>query len=303
MNYEIKSKFNNKLYNQKLLPYRSSNWNYNIDVNNMISDDKNEIYKIREKIRNIEGEIRETEKYFEKLSINNKNYIPEYIKNLGQEEKSQINEIIYNKINTFNLAVTRKNIMKKEIQDILLKNEKNNNPNIAISIENIGDFNTNNNTNNSIFSKGNNKIKKINNYNHLPSIRNNQNIRIINKNIETPAKLKSIENLSDNKISVKNNGNVNKSYINPNKRQNKYKIIKGNDIKTINLSKDYTDRRFIGFKNEFDEKYNEFKKPFELLLKRNNKNYSKLFNKLSFNNINQIKNKNTSSNNNSINNI
>ena len=81
-------------------------------------------------------------------------------------------------------------------------------------------------------------------------------------------------------------------------------IIKGNDIKTINLSKDYTDRRFIGFKNEFDEKYNEFKKPFELLLKRNNKNYSKLFNKLSFNNnINPIKNKNTSTNINNINDI
>ena len=300
MNYEIKSKFNNKLYGQKLLPYRSSNWNYNIDVNNMIIDDKNDLYKIREKLSNIEDEIRETEKYFEKLSINNKNYLPEYIKNLGQEEKSQINEIVYNKINTFNLAVTRKNIKKKEIQDILLWNEKNNNPNISISIENVGDFNTNNNTKNNIFSKGNNKIKKINNYNPLPSIRNKNNIRIINKNIETPAKFKSIDNLSDNKISIKNNVNINKSYINPKKKENKYKIVKGNDIKTINLSKDYTDRRFIGFKNEFDEKYNEFKKPLELLLKRNNKDYSKLFNKLSFNNINPIKNKNTSPNNKNI---
>jgi len=303
MNYEIKSKFNNKLYGQKLLPYRSSNWNYNIDVYNMISDDKNDLHKIREKLKNDEDEIRVTEKYFEKLSINNKNYLPEYIKNLGHEEKSQINEIIYNKINTFNLAVTRKNIKKKEIQDILLKSEKSNNPNINISIENVGDFNTNNNTKNSLFSKGNNKIRKINNYNPLPSIRNNQNIRIINKNIETPAKLQSIDNHSDNKISLNNNGNVNKSYINENKRQNKYKIIKGSNIKTINLSKDYTDRRFIGFKNEFDEKYNEFKKPFELLLKRNNKNYSKLFNKLSFNNINQNKNKNTIPNINSTNDL
>ena len=78
--------------------------------------------------------------------------------------------------------------------------------------------------------------------------------------------------------------------LNSNNGQSKSKIYKKNDIKTINLSNDFIERRFMGYKNEFDEKYNEFKRPLELLLKRNNKNYSKIVNKLPFNNYNNIKN-------------
>ena len=168
--------------NQKLLPYRSTNWNYEIDVNNMINDGYNDMHKIREKIKNIEDEIKETEKYFEKLSINNKNYLPEYIKNLKQDEKDQINEIIYNKINTFNLAVTKKNTIKKEIQNILSISEKNSNPNIKININNtennIGNFKTNNSTKSDLNSPRINKLKKLNNSNVLPNIKANKNIKI-----------------------------------------------------------------------------------------------------------------------------
>ena len=298
INYEVKSKFIHNMNNQKLLPYRSTNWNYEIDVNNMINDGYNDMHKIREKIKNIEDEIKETEKYFEKLSINNKNYLPEYIKNLKQDEKDQINEIIYNKINTFNLAVTKKNTIKKEIQNILSISEKNSNPNIKININNtennIGNFKTNNSTKSDLNSPRINKLKKLNNSNVLPNIKANKNIKIkiIENNIEHPQN--NSKNTNENKIkraSLKKSDNINYiRYLN-NNDPNKYRIIKGNEIKTINLSKDYIDKRFIGFKNEFDEKYNEFKKPFELLLKKNS-NYSKLFNKYSFNIINNNNNEN-----------
>lgn len=280
INYEIKSKLNYNLYGQKLLPYRSTTWNYDIDVNNMINNGYNDFKKIKEKIKNIEDEIKETEKYFDKISMNNQNYLPEYIKNLNQDEKDQINEIIYNKINTFNLAVIRKKVMKKEIQNILLKSSKKHNQSI-----------NKDNTNNNINTKNNNKenkllspqAKKI--YNKpLP------NIKIINNNnsIEEPTTIKSISNRSKSKKVNKISLRKKEEYNCLNTNSNNSKISKGNVLKTLNLSKDYTDRRFIGYKNEFDEKYNEFKKPFELLLKRNKKNYSKLFNKLSFNNINNI---------------
>ena len=259
IDYEIKNKFNKNLYGQKLLPYRSTAWNYNIDVNNMINDGNIDLNKIKEKLKNIENEIRETEKYFEKISISNKYYLPQYIKNLKQDEKEQINEIIYNKINTFNLAVTRKNTMRKEIQSILSKSE--NKKKYNININNIVN-------------------KKLNNHiNSLPTLKKDKNPNSLINHTES----NHSENKKKYKISLRKKED-NNSYMNTN--LNKSKITKGNELKTINISKDFIDKRFLGCKNEFDEKYNEFKKPFELLLRKTNKNYSQLVNKLSFNNIN-----------------
>ena len=282
IHYEVKNKFNLNVYGQKLLPYRSTSWNYNIDVNNMINDGYIDLQKIRDQIKSIEKEIKETEKYFDKISINNKNYLPEYIKNLNQNERDQINEIIYNKINTFNLAVTRKNVMKKEIHIILLKSAKKRNVNTEV-----------NNTESSIMSKINNnqestlnspRLKKRDNKN-LPNIKN-INIKIINNNKDAKATVKPISNRSRNKKINKITLRKKEESTILNTNFTNTKISKGNAIKALNLSKDNTDQRFIGYKNEFDEKYNEFKKPFEFLLKRNHKNYSKLFNKLSFTNNN-----------------
>ena len=225
----------------------------------MINDGNIDLNKIKEKLKNIENEIRETEKYFEKISISNKYYFPQYIKNLKQDEKDQINEIIYNKINTFNLAVTRKNTMKKEIQNILSKSEKKKKFN-NIKISNI-------------------ENKKLNNHiNSLPTLKNDK----INN-----TEMNHSENKKIYKISLKKK-DENTSYLNTN--INKSKTRKGNELKTINISKDFIDKRFLGYKNEFDEKYNEFKKPFEVLLRRNNKNFSQMVNKLSFNNIKNISN-------------
>ena len=284
INYEIKRKFNNKLYNN-LLPFRSTNWNYNIDVNDMVTDGIHNLEKIKEKINNLKEEIRETEKHFETVSINNKNYFPEYIKNLKKEEKEQINEIIYNKINAFNLAVTRRNTMKKEIKIILSKTEKKKELN----------NNKDNNISNSMSKRDNNRLtNRSNKFND-----HKKPVLILNKddtgnNNDSPKKIKTINNSYSknrnarngiNNISLKrSNEEDNYNYLNMN--LNKYKLVKKNKLKSINLSKDFTDKRFLGYKNEFDEKYNEFKRPFEFLLKRNNKNYSKLANKLSFINFN-----------------
>ena len=284
INYEIKTKFNKNLYGQKLLPYRSTTWNYNIDINHMINDRYNDLHKIKLKLQNIEKDIKETEKNFENISINNNNYLPEYIKNLKQEEKEQINEIIYHKINTFNLAVTRKNTMKKEIQTILLKSEKKkNNLNINNTENNINNINTinSNNTETTLYSS---KKKKLNNDKTLPILAKENSI---NKSTKKPIIIKHKTNRSLNK-------KLNKLIL-KNKEDNihlnrKIKLNEKNEIKTINLTNDFIERRFIGYKNEFDEKYNEFKKPFELLLRKNNKNFSQLVNKLSFNNIKNISN-------------
>jgi hypothetical protein len=281
IHYEVKNKFNHNVYGQKLLPYRSTSWNYNIDVNNMINDGYNDLQKVREQIKSIEKEIKETEKNFDRISINHKNYLPEYIKNLNQNEKDQINEIIYNKINTFNLAVTRKNVMKKEIHNILLKSAKKSNINTEV-----------NNTQSSIISKSTNKNResslnspgsKKKDNKPLPNIKNIKIKKVNNKNVNTLTVKPSSNRSKNNKLNKISLRKKEESTI-LNTNYNYTKISKGNAIKALNLSKDNMDQRFIGFKNEFDEKYNEFKKPFEFLLKRNNKNYSKLFNKLSFTN-------------------
>ena len=283
INYEIKTKFNNTiLYGQKLFPYCSTAWKYNLDVSNLIKDGNTDLEKIKKKIKNVENEIRESEKYFEKISINDKNYLPKYMKNLKQEDKEQINEIIFNKINTFNLAVTRKNTIKNEIQSILLKSEKKKNPNISIMISNE----QNNFQKNNIYTENNLKSanEKKFNYNKLPVLKNKKSIKSIevikknNKNYFSEKKRKE----DKNKLTISQNENQ------KNLKVNKYnKILERNKYRVINLSKDYNDKRFLGFKNEFNEKYNEFKIPFDLLLKRN-KNDTKLVNKLSFNNNNNI---------------
>ena len=283
INYEIKTKFNSLLlYDQKLLPYCSTSWKYNLDVHNMINDGYKDLQKIKEKIKNIENEIREAEKYFEKISINNKDYLPKYIKNLKQEEKEQINEIIYHKINTFNLAVTRKNTIKNEYQSIKLKSERKKNLNINIAIpneqNNFKKFNIK--TENYLVSSDD---KKFNN-NKLPSLKNKNSINTIEGVIKKNNKIYFSEKKRKDGI----NQSTLKQIENKQNKNNRYnKIFNRNKIREINLSKDCTDKRFLGFKNEFNKKYNEFKIPFNLLLKRNRQNYSELVNKLSFNITNE----------------
>ena len=227
-------------------------------------------------------EIKETEKYFEKVSINNKNYFPEYIKNLQKEEKEQINEIIYNKINTFNLAVTRRNTIRKEINNILSKSKKK-----KLNKNNINSNKSNyiNTMENIIFSNRTNRLN--NNKNHMFVLKEDATI---NNNKESPKIIKIINNSKNKKkknITLKKNNEEDNNYFNTNSK--KHKSFKNDELKTINLSKDFADKRFLGYKNEFDKKYNEFKRPLELLLRRNSKNYSKL-NKLSFNNFNSNSN-------------
>ena len=191
-------------------------------------------------IKNIndkENEINETEKCFEKIPINNKNYLPNYIKNLEQKEKDKVNEVISNKIMTFNLAVTRKKILKKEMKDINLKSEGSN-------------------------KKGN--LEPITIKDDLFNAKKLKNQKIVKENRNSPGNLKITKKKLLNPI-------MQKRYLLNITEENNIDNIK--KIHRNNLSKDFGDKRFLGCRNEFEQKYNELSIPFRKIL-NNYKNSS-----------------------------
>ena len=196
----------------------------------MVDDRNKDLQLIIKNVNDKEKEINETEKCFEKIPINYKNYLPNYIKNLQKEEKDKINEVISNKIITFNLAVTRKNTIKTEMKDINLKSESSNKKKELKPIKIKGN----------IFN-----LKKL----------NNQKIKKESRNSPTEIKL------------------TKKKLLNPIlKKKNLLNVTEDNNIDSIinirrnNLSKDFCDKRFLGCRNEFEEKYNELSEPFKKIL-------------------------------------
>ena len=269
--YTVKEKLRIPKYEKDIPGDKSTLWNYEIDIENLKKINEENMSKLIRLVGNKEKEINVTENNFQKYSINTKNYLPKYIKDLEQNEKDKIKEAISRKINDVNLAFNKREKVKKEINDIS-KIDNKINININDSDNIFLNFSKSNDSSNffltplkPIKSKSVNKNKKSEN--KLPLIEEN-----IQKNLVTD------KNKSKNEKNIKSDKdiNINKS----NKKSRNIKIIHspnrhnfiGNIFKNFPNTKD---SKFNEYKNQFDEKINEIMGPIEFIKLRKKKTNSK----------------------------
>ena len=267
LEYNAKVKLHDSSIGTNIPSYRSTLWNYNIDINFILNKNKEDIQELIDKINSKEKEIVETELAYKNISIYNPNYQPIFLKNLDNEEKSELTDIINDKIKNIKFAISRSQISKCE-------NE---------SIKKIYHFSSpkNNIQKQDLFSEHNKKVKYIsqnkNNskfsttvsgFGKRNSITNNRN----SNNEQLLEKMKTMgntENNFNNKLSLRESKY---SSINNSKSQNyKFEENNINPIKTtlgnenMKWHRKYNDQRIQRCLSLFEEKLNELARPFALL--------------------------------------
>ena len=274
LEYNAKVKLHDTSIGTNIPSYRSTLWNYDIDINFILNKNKEDIKELINHIDSKENEIVQTEIAYKTNSIYNPNYQPIFLKNLDDDEKKELTEIINDKIKNIKFAISRSQISKCENESIRkiyhFSSPQNTSPKKPITLD----------TNNSkIGKKG--KIKYAshnkNNINTKFSltaqgfgpkiIYNNRN----SDKIEINEKMNTMANTKDN-INNKLNVQENKINLNNSKSQ-RYKIEKNNfnPLKTTignenkKWIKNYHDQRIQKCLNQFEEKLNELARPFALL--------------------------------------
>ena len=280
LEYNAKQKLYNLSLRTNIPQNRSTFWNYDIDINFILGKKKEDINELMNEVKIKEKEIIETEIAYKTNNIFNPDYQPIFIKNLDQEQKEDLTEIIREKIKNIKFAISKSQISKCDIES----------------------------------------QKSLYNYNVLVSSKPAKNKKISSKKLDTnysPKKLKKSNKklLSNMNIDIGNNNNKNnkknikhkfalttngfikkantaeKSKRNKSKefQDNNYKTISSinsetpktnsnffNPMKTMTINGNkkwhniYSDQRIQKCLNQFNEKLFELQKPFELLY--NNKN-------------------------------
>ena len=260
--YTVKEKLKIPKFSEEVPDNKSTLWKYDVDVEYLKKISEEEISIINRKVGNKEKEINVTETNFQKYSVNSKNYLPKYIKDLNQTEKDKIKESISNKIKDVNLAINKRAKVKREMDDISKIDKKINtnaniNPGDNILMNNKNDLNLFLTPLKTIKTKSvTNKIKKEGN--KLPLIEEN-----------TPNNVQSDKKDKKDKDGI----NVNKSHR---KLNNNIKIVQsprkyhyiGNIFKNYSES---NEDKFKEYKNQFDEKINEIMGPIEFIKLRKKK--------------------------------
>ena len=255
----------------EILPYKSTIWNYNIDINHYINRKNDEFSELLNNVNKKEKEIIQTEKFFLANSIFSKDYKPLFIKNLNDEEKEDFNAILENKIKNIRYAIRKKNILNCQNDSIK-------------SIErNIEMMNNKNKIFNTIMSSGS-PLKKI----KLKNLKLN-NDKLFDKKNKFE---KLVMNVKEKNYESENR--TTKSSLYKTKKTFSYSDIIGEEFgskkepliakknllstkssksinvrKTLNKKYKFSDNRFEKCLNIFEQKYNELYTPFEYLMNNN----------------------------------
>ncbi len=269
-----------KLYNLSLsenVPHnRSTLWNYDIDINFILNKKKEDINELINKVKIKEKEIIETEIAHKTSNIYNPDYQPIFIRNLDEQQKEDLTEIINEKIKNIKFAISKSQISKCENENMknlynytrfLPKPSKDK----KTSLINIS-------------SKKNKKLKKkplseikidtdvnkkdIKTKTKFSSTTEDGFIQKNNKNKNSKRTTKSVENKEDTNyktISSINSQKMKSNFISPMKTM----TATGNQKWYIK----YNDQRIQKCLNQFTERLFELQKPFELLY--NNRNIKK----------------------------
>ena len=116
--YNARQKLSKFTKNTEIMPFKSTNWNYDIDINHFINKKNEEFEKLLDNVSKKEKEIIQTEKLFLKNSIYSKGYKPLFIKSFTEEEKKEFNEILEDKIKSIQNSIRKKNILNCQNESI-----------------------------------------------------------------------------------------------------------------------------------------------------------------------------------------
>ena len=273
--YTVKEKLRIPKYEKDIPVDKSTQWNYQIDIENIKKLNEENLSKLIRLVGNKEKEINTAETNFQKYSINSKGYLPKYIKDLEPNEKDKIKDSISRKINDVNLSWNKREKIKKEINEITKtdKNNSNNKENIFLN------FNKNNEASN-IFLTPLKQIKSKSVTNKRKKDDNRRNrLPLIEENLKNKLYLEKNETKNEKNIKTEKDTNTSETHK---KLRNNIKIIQspnrynfiGNKFKN---QVSYKNDKFNEYKNQFDEKYNELIGPIEIIkLKKKKMNYNNL---------------------------
>ena len=276
LEYNAKLKLYNISARTNVPNNKSTLWNYDIDINFILNKKKEDINELINKVKIKEKEIIETEIAHKTSNIYNPDYQPIFIRNLDEQQKEDLTEIINEKIKNIKFAISKSQISKCENEN--MKNLYNYTPFLPKPSKDKKTSLIN------ISSKKNKKLKKK----PLSEIKIDTDVN--NKAIKTKTKFSST---TDDGFIQKNNKNKNSKRTTKsveNKEDTNYKTIssinsqkmKSNFIspmKTMTATGNqkwyikYNDQRIQKCLNQFTERLFELQKPFELLY--NNRNIKK----------------------------
>ena len=288
LEYNAKIKLHDSTMGTNIAPYRSTLWNYNIDINYILSKKKEDIQELINKVDSKENEIVLTELAYKTNSIYDPNYNPIFLKHLDDEQKNELTDIINDKIKNIKFAISRSQISKCENESIKkiyhfsspkIKNEN------KLSLiydkykkkRKIPDFKNRNININTKFS--------------LTSRDFNRNKVIKNRNSDKPEIFKNINTMADTEDNSNNNLKLSlreskaTSINNTSKKRKTEENF--NPIRTMNNDKrwkSFHDQRIQKCLSQFEKKINELARPIALLC-RNKKFKKNILPKLNNNNF------------------
>ena len=290
LKYNAKVKLHDTSIGTNIPSNRSNLWNYDIDINFILNKNKEDIQELIDKIKLKENEIVQTEIAYKTNSIYNPNYQPIFLKNLDDDEKKELTDIINDKIKNIKFAVSRSQISKCENESIKKiyqfsspKNDSSKKPLILDETNKKKFISHNKNKNKSNtnpkfsltaqgFGKRNIYINRNSNKNQLPKKMNTMGNTIDNFNNKLIL-MENNFNSTDNNFKKFNNGGNNTF----NSTDNKFKKFKNGDNNNFNpikttignenkkWRKKYHDQRIQKCLSQFEEKLNELARPFALL--------------------------------------
>ena len=291
LEYNAKLKLHDSSIGTNIPQYRSTFWNYNIDINFILNKNKEDIQELINKVNSKENEIVQTELAYKNSSIYNPNYQPIFLRNLDSEEKSVLTDIINDKIKNIKFAISRSQISKCEnesIKKIYHFSTPSNNTSTQTGFEEINkNKSQNSNTKNQSQNQNQNQSQNQNqnqNQNEKFSLTgegfgkknifknrnaNNNNYVLTMRNTES--NFKSKYSLKDKRFNSFNNSKSQKFKIEGNNNMIPMRTTMGNENKK--WIKKYNDVRIQKCLNQFEEKLNELARPFALLY--NNKKIKK----------------------------
>ena len=118
LEYNAKVKLHDTSLGTNIPSNRSTLWNYDIDINFILNKNKEDIQELIDQINTKENEIVQTELAYKNISIYNPKYNPIFLRNLDDDEKSELTEIINDKIKNIKFAISRSQISKCENEAI-----------------------------------------------------------------------------------------------------------------------------------------------------------------------------------------
>ena len=118
LEYSAKKKLQDQLLGRKLPLGKSTTWNLEIDINELMNKENYELNKLISKVNALEEDINTTENIYQNTSIFNSSYKPLYLNNVNDKEKDELTKVINNKIVNTNLSMVKKYMKIKDERDI-----------------------------------------------------------------------------------------------------------------------------------------------------------------------------------------